>query len=215
MICDHTDHAFDGTMAEATHVSCSSWARYCARHACPRCKPLHAPPAAAPVSAATELCDPKYPCANGLRCAMHCGPPVDPPELAPRVTPDDLAVAEPMVQDAQYIAGRLRALRERLRLAQALGATTDVQVGPDPRDAKIAELEAENARLRTELAAAAEKASQFVVGGRATEAWLAEVTAERDRLREALGRVLQDLCDLLNRNDVIATVRAALKGTET
>ena len=80
---------------------------------------------------------------------------------------------------------------------------------------RLRELEAERDRLREALGLAAEKASQFVVGGRATEAWLAEVTAERDRLREALGRVLQDLCDLLNRNDVIATVRAALKGTET
>ena len=57
---------------------------------------------------------------------------------------------------------------------------------------------------------------------------LRELEAERDRLREALRRVLQDLCDLLNRNlqsdisidesdiaDAIATVRAALKGTET
>ena len=116
----------------------------------------------------------------------------------------------------------------RMDRAWALLASTAPMT--DPRDARIAELEAENAKLRTELAAAAEKASQFVVGGRATEVWLAEVTAERDRLREALQlaeeallRMLTCSCNLLggacdackDARPVLARVEIVLKGTET
>ena len=116
--------------------------------------------------------------------------------------------------------------QDRIDRARALLASTAPMT--DPRDARIAELEAENAKLRTELAAAAEKASQFVVGGRATEAWLAEVTAERDRLREALqlaedslveqigfGRVYFTKGPITERWDErLAAVRAALRTTD-
>lgn len=104
---------------------------------------------------------------------------------------------------------------------------------PDPRDARIAELEATVRNQRRELNAlnATERRTGNVGQSRPISQdalRLRELEAERDRLREALRRVLQDLCDLLNRNlqsdisidesdiaDAIATVRAALKGTET
>jgi hypothetical protein len=168
MICGHINHTFNGMMAEATHVSCRSGAPYCARHACPRCKPIPAPPADAPVSAATE--------------------PPDPAPSAP----------------------------------------------PDPRDARIAELEATVRNQRRELNAlnATERRTGGVGQSRPISQdalRLRELEAERDRLRAGLQLAKELIVELIDIGRVhftrgprtkhwdegLATVRAALKGTET